>query len=241
MNIFISGASGGIGSAVALEFLAAGYGVCALYNNSADAMQQLQAAAAKAGAPFIALKADVRNADEIKRAFAKGEAALGAIHALCNCAGVAKQALFQDVDEQAWRHMFEVNVNGTINCIQAALPTMLAQKKGVIINFSSIWGVAGAACETHYSATKGAVIALTKALAKELAPSGITVNCIAPGAVDTPMLREIGEQNIAALTQEIPLGRLAAPAEIAKTALFLVQHGSYYTGQILSPNGGLVI
>ena len=144
--------------------------------------------------------------------------------------------------QEQWRRLFAVNVEGTIHCIQAVLPHMVHRKAGKIITLSSMWGVTGGSCERGYSATKGAVIALTRALAKELGPSGITVNCVAPGVIDTEMNANLGPEDLAALADETPLGRVGTPEEVARAVLFLAGEGrDFITGQVLQPNGGLVI
>lgn len=165
----------------------------------------------------------------------------GGADILINNAGIAEQKLFSDITPEDWARMIGVNLTGVYNCCHAALPYMIRKKSGCIINISSMWGICGASCEVHYSAAKAGVIGLTKALAKEVAPSGITVNCIAPGAVDTDMNKILDPEDIELLKEETPLGRLGTPEEIAKCALYLAQNGGFMTGQVLSPNGGIVI
>ena len=161
---------------------------------------------------------------------------------LINNAGISSYALFQDIDEETWDEIFDVNVKGVYNAIHAALPYMLKKHSGKILNMTSIWGIVGGSMESHYSATKGAINALTKALAQELGYSGISVNAVAPGAVDTPMTREIGTDNLCILSEDIPMGRLATTEEIAELVAFMVSDkNSYMTGQIISPNGGMIV
>jgi 3-oxoacyl-[acyl-carrier protein] reductase len=160
---------------------------------------------------------------------------------VCN-AGLSHVGLLSDIDEAQWRRIFAVNVDGVYHCCQAALPHFIHRKCGSIVTVSSMWGQVGASCEVAYSATKGAVIAFTKALAKELGPSHIRVNSVAPGAIDTEMNRHLSAEELAALAEETPLERLGQPEEVAKTIAFLASdEASFLTGQVLSPNGGLVI
>jgi 3-oxoacyl-[acyl-carrier protein] reductase len=158
---------------------------------------------------------------------------------LVNNAGVSQYGLLSDLSEDEWDRVIDVNLKGTFLCTQAFIPHMIRQKYGRIINVSSVWGLVGASCEAAYSAAKGGVIAFTKAMAKELAPSGITVNAVAPGVVETRMLSHLNDQERLALQQEIPVGRFAHPEEIASSVYFLALPDSgYITGQVLSPNGG---
>ena len=173
---------------------------------------------------------------------AQVEREFGQVDVLINNAGVAQQKLFDTVTPEEWRRLFAVNVDGVYHCCKCALPGMLRRHAGVILNVSSMWGIAGASCEVAYSASKAAVIGLTKALAKEVGPSGIRVNCIAPGAVDTEMNAHLSEADLALLREETPLGTLGEAEDVAKLALFLASSaGKFLTGQVISPNGGLVI
>ena len=161
---------------------------------------------------------------------------------LINNAGIAQQKLFTDITNEDWNAMVGVNLSGAFYCCRAALPYMIRQKAGSIVNVSSMWGICGASCEVHYSAVKAGVIGLTKALAKEVGPSGIRVNCIAPGAIATRMNDNLDEEAVALLREETPLGRMGTPEEIAKAIAFLaLEDSAFTTGQVLSPNGGLVI
>ena len=160
---------------------------------------------------------------------------------VCN-AGVAWQGLTQDMPAEKYRELMSVDLDGVFFACQAALKPMLRQKSGRIITISSMWGQVGGSCEVAYSAAKAGVIGLTKALAKEVGPSGITVNCVAPGVVDTDMVRPLGEETLAALAEETPLGRLASAEDVAACVSFLCSRGGeYLTGQVIAPNGGLVI
>lgn len=169
-------------------------------------------------------------------------AALGHIDVLINNAGVAYAALFTDTEYADWKRVFAVNVDGAYHCTQAVLPDMVSRQAGVILNVSSIWGLVGASCEVAYSASKAALIGFTKALAKELGPSGIRVNCVAPGVIDTDMNAHLDAPSRAALVEETPLCRLGTPEEVAEALFFLASDASsFFTGQVLSPNGGLVL
>ena len=166
----------------------------------------------------------------------------GHIDVLVNNAGIAQQKMFTEITEQDWKKMFSVNIDGMFNCTQLALRDMIKRHKGKIINVSSIWGIAGASCEVHYSASKAAVIGFTKSLAKELGPSGIQVNCVAPGVIETDMNKNLDDLTIKEIINETPLERIGTPRDIANTILFLAQDASdFITGQVISPNGGFVI
>ena len=166
----------------------------------------------------------------------------GHLDILVNNAGISQIKLFTDITPEEWRQMFAANVDGIYHCCRAAVPYLVQQHSGTIINVSSIWGLCGASCEVHYSASKAAVIGFTQALAKELAPSGITVNCVAPGAIDTEMNAHLTAEERRMLEEEIPLGRMGSPEEVAAAIAFLAgEDARYFTGQVLSPNGGIVI
>lgn len=194
------------------------------------------------GCRVMAVQADVSDAEQVLKMVddvLKEFCQLDTL--LCN-AGIGHSGLLSDVTPELWRTIFGVNVDGVYHCIQAVMPHMIHRKAGQIITMSSIWGITGASCEVAYSAAKGAVIALTKALAKELGPSGITVNCIAPGVIATEMNGRLTAEDMAVLAEETPLGRIGTAQEVAETVQFLTSEGGrFFTGQILSPNGGLVI
>ena len=227
----ITGGTRGIGYAVCELLVQNGYNVTALY--SSDEESAKSAKARLQGASFV--RADVANEEEIKKVFDK----FSSLDLLVNNAGVELYKLAQDTSFEEWRRVMEVNAGGQFLCSKYAVKKML-DKGGAIVNVASIWGQTGASMESVYSASKGAVIAFTKALAKELAPAGITVNCVCPGAVDTDMMKRFSSEEISALKEEIPLGRLATAEEIARAVLFLAEH-RYITGEILSVNGGWYI
>lgn len=191
----------------------------------------------------MAVGADVSVRSEVERMFTEVREVLGDPEILVNNAGIAlPQKLFTDVTDAEWDRLFDVDVKGIFYCIQAALPAMIRRKQGKIINISSMWGQVGASCEVPYSAAKGAVIALTKALAQEVGPSGIQVNCVAPGVIDTEMNGNLPPEAMEALQEEIPLGVLGKPSDVAEAVAFLASEGAnFITGQVMCPNGGMVL
>ncbi len=236
-TVLITGASRGIGAAVAREFAQNGYRVIINYNKSKEKALLL---AEEIGA--LAIYADVSKSEEVKKMFEEIEKKYGGVDVLINNAGISQIKLFSDITEQDWDEMFSINVKGMFNCTKSALPYMIHKKCGKIINVSSMWGIAGASCEVHYSASKASVIGFTKALAKELAPSGICVNCVAPGVISTDMCSDLTDEDMQLLKEETPLGRIGKSEEVAKAILFLASGESdFITGQVLNINGGMVI
>ncbi len=236
----ITGASGGIGSAIALE-LAKDFNIVACYNSDENGASLLAEKLRENGADFILCKVDVSDSAQVNKVFADASEKFGGVSVLVNNAGIAQQKLFTDITEEEFDRITAVNFKSVFNCCKCAVPYMVSQKSGKIINISSMWGVCGASCETVYSATKAAVIGLTKALGKELAPSNIQVNCIAPGAIDTKMNNNLSESDKADFANEIPAGRFGKPEEIAKTVAFLASEGSdYINSQVITVDGGLI-
>ena len=237
-TVLITGASRGIGRETAKLFSKNGFNVVINYNKSEkDALELLSEIKNAA-----AIRADVSNRKEVFEMVEKANSIFGGIDILVNNAAVAGQMLFQDISEEEWDRIFDTNVKGAFNCTQAVLPHMLHKKSGKIINISSIWGITGASCEVHYSASKAALIGFTKALAKELGPSGITVNCVAPGVINTDMNSSIPKEVMDALKDETPLGKIGSPEDIANTIFFLAsKKADFITGQVISPNGGFLI
>lgn len=240
--VLVTGASRGIGREIARRFALAGNRVAAQYYRHEESMFELADELCQAGCFLYPIKADVSDALQVKNTVAQVREALGPVEVLVNNAGFAQQKLFTDISEAEWNLMFSVHVNGTFHCCQAVLPDMIHKKSGKIINVSSIWGIVGASCEVHYSAAKAAVIGLTRALAKELGPSGINVNCVAPGVIDTEMNGFLDEESRRELISQIPLCRFGSPIDIANIVLFLASdQADYLTGQVISPNGGMVV
>jgi len=190
----------------------------------------------------IAIKADSASEQEVKDAVKIAEKKLGNIEILINNAAVSSFSLFTDITLEEWNKTFAVNVNGAFLYSRELLPNMIKNKHGRIINVSSMWGITGSSCEVHYSATKAALIGMTKALAKEVGPSGITVNCIAPGVIDTDMNKSISDEDMEVLKQDTPLMRIGTPEEIAEAAFFLSgESAAFITGAVLNVNGGYLI
>ena len=243
MVVFITGASRGIGAACALYFAQHGYDVGINYLNNDEKAETVAEQVRATGRKAVLLKADVTNKQEIGAAISRCADELGPISVIVNNAGIAQQKLFTDITEEEWKRMFSVNVDGIYNVLSEALPDMIRKHSGSIVNISSMWGISGASCEVHYSASKSAVIGLTKALAAELAPSGIRVNCVAPGLIDTDMNGNLTDEDIQGVIDETPLGKIGTAEDVAKSVFFLAsdEFSSFTTGQILSPNGGLVI
>ena len=235
----ITGASRGIGRAAALRLAEDGFRVIINYHTSkGEAQSLLDELNARKFPGCTAVQADVSDRAQVEKMFALA----GGVDVLVNNAGIAQQKLFTDLTEQDWDRMFDVDVKGIFHCCQCALPYMIHRKQGKIINISSMWGQVGASCEVHYSAAKAAVIGLTKALAKEVGPSGIQVNCVAPGVIATEMNAQLDESTLCGLKEETPLGMLGAPEDIAAAVSFLAGENSrFITGQVLGVNGGMII
>lgn len=236
----ITGAAKGIGRAVAVQLKKDGFFVIINYyrseNEAVSLLHELNSTGSIKCAEIY--KADVSDRSQVETMLS----AAGGVDVLVNNAGIAQQKLFTDITQHDWENMFAVDVTGVFNCCQCALPNMIHQKRGKIINISSMWGQVGASCEVHYSAAKAAVIGLTKALAKELAPSNIQVNCIAPGVINTSMNKNISEEVMRELKEETPLGRIGTPEDIAAAAGFLAsENADFITGQVLGVNGGFII
>ena len=231
MRIVVTGGSRGIGAATVRLLAARGDDVTFLYAKSDEAAASLSRETGARG-----IRADVADGEAVRAAFREA----GAVQGLINCAGIAHQGLISQITEEEWDRLFAVNVRGIYHCVNAALPSMLHEQAGSIVNVASMWGQVGASCEVCYSATKGAVIAMTKALAKELGPSGIRVNCVAPGVIETDMLACYDREVLDELAEETPLGRNGTPEDVAKAIVQLLD-APFVTGQVLGVSGGFVI
>ncbi len=233
----VTGGSRGIGAQIVRELAQDGARVAFLYHASDDAAQAL---ARETGA--MALKADVADRAAVQAAFAQALRALRHIDALVCNAGIAYSGLAQDTPQQVWERLLAVNVSGAFYAVQEALPGMISQGSGRIVLISSMWGQVGASMEVAYSAAKAALLGMGKALAKELGPSGITVNCLCPGVINTDVMRCYDEETKHALRDETPLGRLGTPQDVAAAVRFLLsEDAAFITGQVLGVNGGFVI
>lgn len=238
----ITGASGGIGSEIAREFARKGYNIVVHYHKNKDGADQLCRELQVFGAEALPFGADLTQAEDVKRLFAAAFSRFGKIDVLVNNAAISLWKLLTDMTEADWDSVFSINVKSLFLTCREVLPSMVAEKAGKIINISSVWGITGASCEVAYSAAKGAIIAFTKALAKEVGPSGIQVNCVAPGVIDTPMNNNLTAEDLTALIEETPAGKIGLPIDVAKAVCFLASSDSdFITGQVLSPNGGFVI
>ena len=230
-TVVINGGSRGIGAAAVELFSARGHRVFFLYEKNHDAAQTV---AEKTSATPICC--DVSDGQAVKTAFDQ----IGDVDILICNAGICQYGLMSMTSESQWDRIFDVNVKGIYHCVNAAMPAFLRKQSGCVITVSSMWGQVGASCEAAYSATKGAVIALTKALAKELGPSGIRVNCVAPGVILTDMCANVDPEILEEMAQESPIGRNGSPMDVAKAMEYLAE-ATFVTGQVLSVNGGYVI
>ncbi len=242
-TVFITGASRGIGAETAIYFAKCGYDVSINYLNNKEKADEVVGIIHSLGQNAYSYQGDVADYEQMHSVMSRCTHDLGHIDVVINNAGIAQQKLFTDTTPNDWRRMFSVNVDGMYNVLHCVLPQMIKRKSGSIVNVSSMWGISGASCEVAYSASKSAVIGLTKSLAQELAPSNIRVNCVAPGLVDTEMNKILSEEDLKLVIDEIPLGKIGKAEDIAKAIFFLAddETSPYTTGQILSPNGGLVI
>ncbi len=230
-TVLITGGSRGIGAAAVELFTSRGDRVFFLYEKNHEAAA---AVSAKTGATGICC--DVADGNQVKAAFAQ----IGDVDILICNAGIVHYGLLSMMEEEAWDRIFDVNVKGIYHCVNAAMPGFLKEHRGCIITVSSMWGQVGSSCEAAYSATKGAVISLTKALAKELGPSGIRVNCVAPGVIMTDMCAGVDPEVLEEMAQDTPVGRNGTPLDVAKAMAYLAD-AEFVTGQVLPVNGGFII
>jgi len=238
----VTGASRGIGRAVAARLAREGWAVAVNYRVRRDKAEELRDILRAEGCRVLCCQADVSDRAAVDAMLSRVRAELGPVSMLVSNAGIAGQMQFQDLAEADWDRYFAVNVKGAYHVIQAVLPDMLHAHAGSIVTVSSMWGLRGASCEVCYSATKAALIGLTRSLAMELAPTGIRVNCVAPGVVNTDMVQVLGPETLRELAQMTPLGRLGSPEDIAAAVCFLGSaQASFITGQILTADGGFIL
>ena len=230
-TVLVTGGSRGIGEATVRAFTARGDQVYFIYEK-----EHAAAAAVAAQTGATAICCDVANGEDVQKAFAR----LPQLDILVCNAGISVTGLLQDMQEDQWDRLFDVNVKGIYHCVKAAMPLFLQKQKGSIVTVSSMWGQVGASCEVGYSATKGAVIAMTKALAQELGPCGVRVNCVAPGVIQTDMCKAVDPAIMEELRQQTPIGKLGKPEDVAQTIVHLAD-AAFITGQVLGINGGFVV
>ena len=237
-TVLVTGGSRGIGKAIVKEFAKNNYNVILNYNKSYEAAKEVE----NEYKNVKIFRADVSNPKDVQQMIAFANEQFGKIDILVNNAGIGCTGLLQDLSYDEWQNVFNVNVNGVFNLTKQILPEMIANHSGKIINVSSIWGMVGASCEVAYSASKAAIIGFTKALAKEVGPSGITVNSVAPGIVMTDMVSAYSVEEFDNIRNQIPLGEIGTTEDIANAVYFLASDkANYITGQVLSPNGGWII
>ncbi len=237
--VFVTGGAKGIGAAIVKRFIKDGYKVAFTYNNSEE---KAQALVNELGENCKACKLDITDSSAVNTVIEDVEKTFGAIYVLVNNAGIAEQSLFTDITDEMWHKMIETNLSGAFYCSRAVLKHMINRKCGKIINISSIWGETGGSCEVHYSASKAGLIGMTKALAKEVGLSGITVNCVSPGVILTDMTSHFDENTMNELKEEAPLNKIGTPEDVAGAVAFLASaDADFITGQDLAVNGGMNI
>ena len=240
-TVLVTGGARGIGAACAEAFAARGINVAVNYLSSRAAAEALASRlSGKYGVRALAVRADVSSAAEVEEMFGKVNAAFGGVDVLINNAGISLIKTADETTEEEWDRLFAVNVKAAHLTVRAALPHMISEKAGSIVNVSSMWGISGASCEAAYSASKAALIGYTKALAKELGLSGIRVNCVCPGAIDTDMNASLSREVRRSLAESAALGRMGKAEEVAKTVAFLALDADFVTGQVLAADGGFL-
>ncbi len=238
----VTGGSRGIGAATVRLLAAKGYAVVFAYRSAEEKASALERDLCAQGHDVLAVRADVTDTEQVRALFALAEKTYGSVDVLINNAGIARQQLLTDVTDTDYEAVMAANLGGVFRCCREAVPYFLKNHRGSIVNISSVWGVAGASCESVYSASKAGVIGFTKALAKELGPSGIRVNCLCPGVIDTDMNAMHGKVVMDALADETPLGRIGTPEEVAEAVYFLASDAaSFITGQVLGIDGGFAL
>lgn len=239
-TIIVTGGSRGIGEAIVHTLAEENHNIILNYNQSEEKAKNIQKELKEKGKKVEIFKADVSKREEVKELIQFTLEKFGTIDVLINNAGIAQTKLFTDITDEDWNTMLQKNLTSIFYCSQEVLPTMLHNKDGCIINISSIWGMVGGACEVHYSTAKAGIIGMTKALAKELGPSNIRVNSIAPGMIDTDMNQEYTEKDKEQVKEKTPLQKIGQPIDIAKCVKWLIED-EFTTGQVISPNGGWTI
>ena len=241
-TVIITGGATGIGRAISSLFAENGYNVVIGYNKSVDAAKELERKLTEQGFSAVIYNCDVTKSSDTYGIVDFAVQKFGKVDTFVCNAGIAQQKLFTDITDEDWTKMINTNLTGCFNCCRAASKVMVSKHSGSIVNVSSMWGISGASCEVHYSASKAGVIGLTKALAKELAPSNIRVNCVAPGVIKTDMLSSFTAEELEQLRVDTPLSRLGTPEDIAKAVYFLSSDdASFITGQVLSVDGGFIL
>lgn len=236
-TVFITGGSRGIGACAVYEYARRGYNVAFTYLNSKENAEKI---AKQTGA--CAILCDISKSDDVNKAIEIATKAYGKIDILINNAGISEFALFTDITDDMWHRMIDTNLSSAFYTSRAVLPQMINRKDGIIINVSSMWGQVGAACETHYSVSKAGMIGLTKALAKEVGPSGIRVNCVCPGTIDTEMNAHLSDEDKECLINDTPLGKIGMCEDVVNSLIFLSEDSSaFITGQVFGVNGGFII
>ncbi|MCD7770629.1 MAG: 3-oxoacyl-ACP reductase FabG [Oscillospiraceae bacterium] len=237
----VTGGSRGIGAAAAVELAKLGYAVAVNYKSNIEAAKSVCREISESGGIAEAFQADISDSDALDRMFSDIHSSLGEISVLVNNAGVAYIGLLQDMNDEEIKNLSDVNLMGAMLTTKRAVPDMIKRHDGVVINIASMWGEVGASCEVVYSACKAGIIGFTKALSKELGPSGIRVNCVSPGVIDTDMNSELTDETISELCEETPLLRIGTPTDVGKTIAFLASdEASFITGQVISVNGGII-
>ncbi len=239
-NVLVTGATGGIGEAIAVKLAQSGYNIALHTNSKPEQAQKLATLLSREyGVNTAYVQADLIKEKEVDNMFRTLSDGFGNVDILVNNAGVSSVMMMCDTSEEEWERVHNINLKSAFLCSKKASENMVHNKWGRIINISSVWGQVGASCEVAYSSSKAALIGFTKALAKELAPSGITVNCVCPGLIDTKMNSHLSEDELLAICEEIPVGRMGKPYEVAYSVAFFAHDDSaYITGETLSVNGG---